>query len=67
MPWPGDAANYWTGLQELAAPFRKILDDMAPAAREQARAEVVQAVNRYYDGHCVNFPAQIVLVTGVRE
>jgi ubiquinone/menaquinone biosynthesis C-methylase UbiE len=68
IPWgfPGSAAQCWEYIREATAPaFRRFFEALAPDQHAQVISEVLQAIGRYDDGQQVNFPAVIVIGTGV--
>ena len=68
IPWsfPGRAAQCWEYISEVTAPaFRGFFDALALDQRAQVVSEVLQAIGQYDDGQHVNFPAVIVIGTGV--
>jgi SAM-dependent methyltransferase len=68
IPWgfPGPAAQCWEYISEVTAPaFRRFFDAIAPDQHAQVISEVLHAIGHYDDGEHVNFPAVIVIGTGV--
>jgi ubiquinone/menaquinone biosynthesis C-methylase UbiE len=63
-PWPGPPEEAWESMQELAAPFRKLIAAMPSEQMETVVGEVMAGMRRFYDGKSVNFPATVVMVTG---
>ena len=61
-PWPGPPQEAWESVRELAAPFKKIIAALPAEKMEQAIAEVIDGISRYYDGATVNFPATLLAV-----
>jgi ubiquinone/menaquinone biosynthesis C-methylase UbiE len=66
VAWPGPPEQFWEQFRESAAPFRKIIADLAPDVRRRVDADVLAALSKHYDGEQVRFLADIVLATGVR-
>jgi SAM-dependent methyltransferase len=66
MPWPGPPEELWQHLYDIAAPFRPVVDGLAPAERERAIGEVLAGLRRYYDGERTNTPAAIVVAAATR-
>jgi SAM-dependent methyltransferase len=64
-PWPGSPESAWQGGSEIAAPFKKILATVPPEQRNEAIAEAIAGIRRFYDGHTVNFPASILSAAAV--
>ena len=56
----------WQYLREVSAPFRPIIEGLPPDQREQAIGEVIEGNRKYYDGQKVDFPAVVVVASGVR-
>jgi SAM-dependent methyltransferase len=59
--WSGSVEEYWEQFTEVAAPFRPLLDQLTPEQRSQARAESFLAVKKFWDGHEINLPLEIVI------
>jgi SAM-dependent methyltransferase len=69
IPWgfPGAVDHCWDYVRELGAPaFRRILEALAPDRHAHVISEVLAAIRQYDDGQQVNFPAVVVIATGVR-
>ena len=69
IPWgfPGSAAQCWEFVREVTAPaFRRFFEALAPDQHASVISEVLDAIKQYDDGQQVNFPAVIVVATGVR-
>ena len=64
-PFPGPVEQAWEAIRELGAPFRRLIASLAPEQREGVIGEVLAAIGEYYDGSQVNFPAVIVVASGV--
>jgi len=66
MGWPGTVEQWMESIPDTSTTFRRL---MASVPREQlndALGEVRALAQRYVDGQRLNFPAAIVLATGVR-
>ena len=66
MPWPGSVEECMTSYAEWGPAFRRILEHTPHEQRDEALAEARTAAQQYADGQRVNFPASIVVATGVR-
>jgi len=64
--WSGSVEEYWEQFTEVAAPFRPLLDQLTPEQRAQARAESLLAVKKFWDGHEINLPLEIVIGSATR-
>jgi SAM-dependent methyltransferase len=64
--WSGSVEEYWEQFTEVAAPFRPLLDQLTPEQRAQARAESLLAVKKFWDGHEINLPLEIVIGSAMR-
>jgi len=64
--WPGSVEEYWEQFTEVAAPFRPLLDQLTPEKRAQARAESLLAVKKFWNGHEVSLPLEIVIGSATR-
>ena len=63
--WPGSVEEYWEQFTEVAAPFRPLLDQLTPEKRAQARAESLLAVKKFWTGHEVSLPLEIVIGSAI--
>ncbi len=66
LPWPGPPEELWQHLYDIAAPFRPVIDGLAPDERESAISEVLTGLRRYYDGERTTTPAAIVIASATR-
>ena len=66
LPWPGPPEELWQHLYDIAAPFRPVIDGLAPEEREQAVGEVLVGLRRYYDGERTTTPAAVVIASATR-
>ena len=66
-PWPGPPEEFWDYSVEVRVSFRRVFETLPPAEQQQAQEESLEEMRRYYDGHRVNFSAQIVIATGVSK
>jgi ubiquinone/menaquinone biosynthesis C-methylase UbiE len=66
-PWPGPPEEFWDYSVEVRVSFRRIFETLPPAEQQQAKEESLAEMRRYYDGHRVNFSAQMVIATGVSK
>ena len=66
LPWPGPPEELWQHLYDIAAPFRPVVDGLAPDERERAIGEVLAGLRRYYDGERTNTPAAVVVASATR-
>jgi SAM-dependent methyltransferase len=64
--WSGSVEEYWEQFTEVAAPFRPLLDQLTPEQRAQAREESLLAVKKFWDGHEINLPLEIVIGSAMR-
>lgn len=68
IPWgfPGTVEQCWEYVRDLGAPaFRRVIEALAPEQHAQVISEVLGAIRQYDDGQQVNFPAAVVVATGV--
>ena len=65
--WSGSVEEYWEQFTEVAAPFRPLLDQLTPEQHAQARAESLLAVKKFWDGHEINLPLEIVIGSAMRS
>lgn len=66
MPWPGPPEELWQHLYDIAAPFRPIIEGLAPDERDQALGEVLAGLRQYYDGERTDTPAAVVIASATR-
>ena len=64
--WSASVEEYWEQFTEVAAPFRPLLDQLTLDERTQARAESLLAVKKFWDGHEINLPLEIVIGSATR-
>lgn len=64
-PWPGPPKEAWDATRELAAPFKKMIAALPKEKTEQVFGEIIEGINRYYDGNVVNFHATLVAAQAV--
>jgi ubiquinone/menaquinone biosynthesis C-methylase UbiE len=64
--WAGSVEEYWEQFTEVAAPFRPLLNQLSPEVRAQARAESLVAVKKFWTGHELNMPLEIVIGSATR-
>src|SRR6266852_5745748 len=64
--WSGSVEEYWEQFTEVAAPFRPLIEQLTNEQRAQARAESLLAVKKFWDGHEINLPLEIVIGSGIR-
>jgi len=64
--WSSSVEEYWEQFTEVAAPFRPLLDQLTPEQRAQARDESLLAVKKFWDGHEINLPLEIVIGSAMR-
>ena len=66
MAWPGTVDEWLTSIPDISPLSRHIRQTAPPAAVEDGLREVRAAAEGYADGGRINFPAAVVLGTGVR-
>lgn len=64
--WPGPAEEFWAAAAEYGPSFRQLVRQLPPERVDEAVAEILANVRRFGDGARVDFPASIVVATGVR-
>lgn len=64
--WPGTPEELWVYFREVTIPFKPLLEAVPAEARAQVDAAVLGALRGRYDGRCVNFLAEIALVSATR-
>jgi SAM-dependent methyltransferase len=63
--WADSLEQYWVQFTEVAAPFRPLLDQLTPEKKEQARAESLAALKKFWNGKELNMPLEIVIGSGM--
>ena len=63
--WPGTPEEAWQGGSELRVPFKRIIAATPADKREEVIREVIVSIGQYFDGQAVNFPATILVSSGV--
>ncbi len=66
LTWAGTPEQFWQYFQEHTAPFRALIDGLAPEHRSRVTAEVCAALGQYSDGRQIKLPAVILLASGLR-
>ena len=66
-PWPGSPEEFWDYSVEVRVSFRRVFETLPPAEQQQAKQESLAEIRRYYDGHRVNFSAQMGICSGVSK
>jgi ubiquinone/menaquinone biosynthesis C-methylase UbiE len=66
LSWPGPPEELWQHVYDIAAPFRPVIDGLAPEERVQATSEVLAGLREYYDGGVTNTPAAVVIASATR-
>jgi SAM-dependent methyltransferase len=64
--WASSIEEYWEQFTEVAAPFRPLLEQLTPEKRAQARAESLAALKKFWNGHEINMPLEIVIGSATR-
>lgn len=62
-PWPGSPEEAWESVNELAAPFKRMMAAVPADKKESAIEEVLAGIRRFYNGKVVDFPATLVAVS----
>lgn len=64
--WPGPAEEFWAAAAEYGPSFRQLARQLPPEQVDEAIVEILTNLQGYSDGARVDFPAVIVVATGVR-
>ncbi len=64
--WASSVEEYWEQFTEVAAPFRPLIDQLTPEKKDQAKAEILAALKKFWSGKELNMPLEIVIGTGIR-
>src|SRR6267378_6487291 len=64
--WASSIEEYWEQFSEVAAPFRPLIDQLTPEKKGQAKAEILAALKKFWNGKELNMPLEIVIGTGIR-
>ena len=62
--FPGDPSTWWEWLVDTAAPVQTWMARMSNVDRERALAEILEALQRHYNGQTVDIPVQVIVATG---
>jgi ubiquinone/menaquinone biosynthesis C-methylase UbiE len=65
--WNSSVEEYWQQFTEVAAPFRPLLAQLSVDQRARARAEILAALGKFWNGKELNIPLEIVVGTGTRH
>lgn len=64
--WPGPPEEFWAAAAEYGPSFRQLVRQLPPEQIDEAVAEILANVRRFSDDARVDFPAAIVVASGVR-
>src|SRR6266704_124430 len=64
--WASSVEEYWEQFTEVAAPFRPLIDQLTPEKKAQAKAEILAALKKFWNGKELSMPLEIVIGTGIR-
>jgi ubiquinone/menaquinone biosynthesis C-methylase UbiE len=63
--WPGPVEEFWAASREYGPSFRQLVRHLPADEVDAAVAEILANLRRYGDGRQVDFPAVIVVATGL--
>jgi ubiquinone/menaquinone biosynthesis C-methylase UbiE len=63
---PGTPESFWEEFREVAAPFRPLIEGLAPDRRAELDKEVVAAMRQYVSGNALRFHAEVNIASGMR-
>ena len=61
--WPGTPEEVWDYFQEVTVPFKPLMQAIPEEKRGMVNAEILKAIDGFYDGTQVNFTATICLAS----
>ena len=64
--WVLSLEEYWEQFTEVAAPFRPLLEQLTLEKKAEARAEILAALKKFWNGKELNIPLEIVIGAGTR-
>ena len=64
--WALSVEQYWEQFTEVAAPFRPLLEQLTAERRAQAKAEILAALRKFWNGKELNMPLEIVIGAAMR-
>jgi len=64
--WNASLEKYWEQFTEVAAPFRPLIAQLTPEKRAQAEAEILAGLQKFWTGHEMVMPLEIVIATATR-
>lgn len=64
--WHGTAEEVWEYCQAVSAPFRPMLERVPAEQRPALNAEVLAAINQYFDGSSIHCTAQVVFASAAK-
>lgn len=62
--WPGSPEEVWDYARSVSTPFRPLLDRVPAEKWNEINCEVLQAIQKYFDGQSVKFGVTVVLASG---
>ncbi len=54
--WASSVEEYWEQFTEVAAPFRPLIDQLTPEKKGQAKAEILAALKKFWNGKELKYP-----------
>ncbi len=64
--WPGSPEDVWAYFQEVAVPFRPLLDSIPRNRRAEVDAAVLREIASYYDGTEIKFTATVNVTSATK-
>jgi SAM-dependent methyltransferase len=64
--WALSVEQYWEQFTEVAAPFRPLLEQLTDERKAQAKAEILAALRKFWNGKELNMPLEIVIGAAMR-
>jgi SAM-dependent methyltransferase len=64
FPWPGSPSDLWEHFQEVAAPFRPLIDGLDADRKRQLDEDVLRALGAFVKGDGIEMTAKVIVATG---
>jgi hypothetical protein len=64
--WMGTPEEVWEYFQDVTVPFASLIQSIPADRRDEIDAEVMKAINQYYDGTSIKFTATVNIAVASR-
>ena len=64
--WMGTPEEVWEYFQQVTVPFASLIQSIPADRRDEINAQVLKAINQYYDGNSIKFTATVNIAVAVK-